>query len=122
MNFCLLFSLYIGFHSFFFSLYSAEENEQTSAAAVSAAVSLPPPQKLMGIEIETSCIKIDFPTSSKIGFYFRRPSDGKCIRRLEEDTLDPTFSASTSSIKMLISKHREVLPWNCTPFVRPITL
>jgi hypothetical protein len=94
MNFCLIFTLYIGFHSFVFSLYSAEENEQTSAVAVSAAASLPPPQKLMGIEIETSCIKIDSPTSSKIGFYFKRPSDGKCLWILEEDTLDPTFSAS----------------------------
>jgi hypothetical protein len=54
MNFCLFFTFYLGFHSFIFSLYSAEEKEQTSAAAVSAAVSLPPPHKLMGIEIETS--------------------------------------------------------------------
>ena len=89
MNFYVLFAIYVSFYSF---IYAAEDKEHLKAAATSVAATLP--QKLMGVEIETSCIKIDSPTSSKIGFYFKRPSDGKCIWVLEEDTLDPTFSAS----------------------------
>lgn len=90
MKFYVLFAIYVGFYSF---IYPAEDKEHLKVAATSS-VAAPLPQKLMGIEIETSCIKIDSPTSSKIGFYFKSPSDGKCIWVLEEDTLDPTFSAS----------------------------
>jgi len=89
MKFYVLFVIYVGFYSF---IHPAEDKEHLKAASTSVAA--PPSQRLMGIEIETSCIKIDSPTSSKIGFYFKSPSDGKCIWVLEEDTLDPTFSAS----------------------------
>lgn len=89
MNFYVLFTIYVGFYSF---IYPAEEKEHLKAASTSIAVPLP--QKLMGIEIETSTLKLASPTTSKIGFYFRIPSDGRCIWILEEDTLDPTFSES----------------------------
>lgn len=89
MNFYVLFAIYVGFYSF---IYPSEDKEHLKAAPTSVAA--PFPQKLMGIEIETSTLKLSSPTASKIGFYFRIPSDGKCIWILEEDTLDPTFSES----------------------------
>lgn len=99
MNFCLIFTLYIVFHSFVFSLYSAEEKEHLKASSVSgsSAVAAAPvtfSSKLMGIEIETSTIKIKSPTSDKLGFYFNNATNGELVWVLEEDTLDATFRDS----------------------------
>ena len=53
------------------------------------------PQKLMGIEIETSIIKIMSPTPEKIGFTIGDEHMPSWV--LEEDTLDPTFGKVAGS-------------------------
>jgi hypothetical protein len=50
-------------------------------------------QRKMGIEIETSSIKINNPNDDKVGFTFQHPVDRPVII-LEEDTLDGTFRGS----------------------------
>lgn len=91
MNFCLFFILYIGFHSFICSLYSAEGEEHLKASAIPAITAAPPPQKLMGIEIETSAIKIHSPDEdNKISFTIDHLAGKKWM--IEEDTSDATFS------------------------------
>ena len=97
MNLCLFLTFYLGFHSFVFSLHCAEGGEHLNVAVVSATavMPLPPPQKLMGIEIETSAIKIESPDPDhKIGFTIEL-SPGK-MWMMEEDTSDDTFSSDLS--------------------------
>lgn len=49
--------------------------------------------KLMGVEIETSVIKIQSPDEERLGFSFtQNDATGKDVWSLEEDTLDATFS------------------------------
>lgn len=55
------------------------------------------PQRLMGIEIETSVIKIMSPTPEKIGFNIGDEHMPNWV--LEEDTLDPTFEKVAGSIE-----------------------
>jgi len=94
MNFCLFFTFYLGFHSFIFSLYSAEEKEHLKASAIVSDAPVAFSPKLMGIEIETSTIKIKSPTADKLGFYFNNATNGELVWVLEEDTLDATFRDS----------------------------
>lgn len=93
MNFYLFFILYIGFYNFICSSYSAEE-EHLKAVPIPTVSDISLPQKLMGVEIETSTIKIKSPTSDKLGFDFNNVTNGELIWILEEDTLDATFRDS----------------------------
>lgn len=89
MNFLLLIA-YLYLVNVISSLHSRTE-EKEHVVHTTVATTMPIPSKLMGIEIETSAIKIKSPSDDKIGFNFYNLSDGSCIWTLEEDTYDATF-------------------------------
>lgn len=95
MNLLLLIAyVYVGAHGTIYSLHSsAEEKEHVAHTTVSTTILTSP--KLMGIEIETSSIKINSPDlNHKIGFIIECPFGKKWM--IEEDTSDTTFSADPS--------------------------
>lgn len=91
MNFFIFLFLYICFYGCIQPLYTSEVKEYLKASSSGAHF---PSQRQMGIEIETSTIKLKSPSNYKLGFRFSNMSNGELIWILEEDTPDTTFEKS----------------------------